>query len=262
MRMRSALFVPGDRPDRVEKAFQAGADAVILDLEDAVLPDSKQQARRNAGEAVNHGNLLLRVNAYGTPWFEQDLQMAAVAGYAGIVIPKADSDTVLHAVRKVVGPNVALYPLVETVMGVANLRALAAFPGVARLIFGTVDFSLDSGIQNESAWTGIRVDMVIASRLADIQPPIDGTVLSWDDPDEVRRHAEYSRSLGFAGRLCIHPKQVAPVNQGMMPTEKELVWARKVMQATSDSAHGAIVVDGKLVDEPLRKIAERWLAAT
>ncbi len=259
-KVRSMLFVPGDRPERFDKAVQTGADRVVVDLEDAVLPAAKDEARRMVGEWEGTRHSVVRINAYGTPWFEQDVAMLKAAGAQAVMLPKAEALQPLERLREVLGEGVAIFPLVETVAGVPQMRALAGFPGVARLVFGSVDFALDSGIQDEAAWRPVQVEMVMASRLAGIEPPIDGTLLSWDDADFVQQCAAQSRRLGFGGRLCIHPRQVAPVNQGMSPSEAELAWAQRVIQAISETPHGAVVVDGKLVDEPIRMLAERWLA--
>lgn len=258
-RMRTALFVPGDRPERFVKALSTEADVIIIDLEDAVLPDHKNAARECVHALSLQGKpVLLRINGFGTPWFQDDLTLLSASSFAGVMIPKSESVDALEIVRST-NPAMPLYPLVETVGGAMALEKLSVFPGVARLVFGTVDFALDSGIQDESGWLPIRTSIVLASRQAGIQAPIDGVVLDWKDPAYLQAQASTSRRLGFGGRLCIHPMQVGPINTGMLPTEQEQDWARRVLIAFSEAGHGAIVIDGKLVDEPLRKLAERWL---
>lgn len=254
------LFVPGDRPERFDKAAQTGVDSVVIDLEDAVLPPSKDDARQKVADWNKSRSCVIRINSCDTPWFDADAVMVKAAGVQAVMLPKAESVSALQRLRDAVGPDVAIFPLVETVKGVSEMRSLAGFPGVARLVFGSVDFALDSGIQDEAGWRSVQTEMVLASRLAGIEPPIDGTLLSWDDADFVRQSATQSRRMGFGGRLCIHPRQVTPVNEGMSPTKAEIDWAHRVLDAIANSSKGAVVVDGKLVDEPIRLMAERWLA--
>ncbi|CAP41187.1 HpcH/HpaI aldolase/citrate lyase family protein [Bordetella petrii] len=261
-RLRSLLFVPGDRPERFDKAVAAGADAVILDLEDAVLPDAKTAARQAVAEwlATPGRPAILRINGAGTPWFDDDLRAARQAGCRAVMLPKSEDPAVLAHLRQHLGAEARLFPLVETALGAHRARELALAPGVARLVFGSVDFARDTGIQDEAGWLPVRVELVLASRLAGLAPPIDGTTLHWDDTAAVQAVAAAARRLGFGGQLCIHPRQVEPVNQGFLPSREELDWARRVVQAVAGGGRGAIAVDGKLVDKPLHDLALAWLA--
>jgi S-adenosylmethionine:tRNA ribosyltransferase-isomerase len=218
--LRTLLFVPGDRPERFDKALQSGADAIALDLEDAVLPEAKAQARLAiAGwTGTRSPQVIVRINSEDTPWFEDDLEMVRASGYSEIMLPKASDPEVVRRIAKHLGPSAGIYPIIETVQGAVRMREVAAVKGVRRLLFGTVDFSRDSGIQHEDGWLPIRVEMVLASRLAGLASPIDGTLLGWNDPQALRAQAVRSRSLGFGGRLCIHPAQVAPIREGMGAT--------------------------------------------
>ncbi|HYG42346.1 MAG TPA: CoA ester lyase [Bordetella sp.] len=260
-RLRSLLFVPGDRPERFGKAADAGADAIILDLEDAVLPDAKPAARQAvAGWLAASGHAaIVRINSAATPWFDDDLRAIRQAGCRAVMVPKSEDAAVLLRVRQQLGDATALFPLVETALGAENARGLARAPGVSRLIFGSVDFARDTGIQDEAGWLPTRVSLVLASRLAGLAAPIDGTTLHWDDAAAVQAAAAAARRLGFGGQLCIHPRQVAPVNQGFLPSEQELAWAQRVVQAVAEGGRGAITVDGKLVDKPLHDLALAWL---
>lgn len=260
--LRTLLFVPGDRPERFDKALQSGADAIALDLEDAVLPEAKAQARLAiAGwTGTRSPQVIVRINSEDTPWFEDDLEMVRASGYSEIMLPKASDPEVVRRIAKHLGPSAGIYPIIETVQGAVRMREVAAVKGVRRLLFGTVDFSRDSGIQHEDGWLPIRVKMVLASRLAGLASPIDGTLLGWNDPQALRAQAVRSRSLGFGGRLCIHPAQVAPIREGMQPSADELAWARRVIDAVDRATHGAIVVDGKLVDKPVVDLARDWIA--
>ena len=260
-RMRSVLFVPGDRPERFDKALASGADVIVVDLEDAVLQEGKVRARELVG-AWPHSSrpVIVRTNAVDTEWFADDLVMLRDAGYQAMMLPKAQSVSDLDVVLKVCGPEMHIYPLIETVKGIVSQREIAAHPSTQRLVFGSVDFSKDSGIMDETGWLPFRVEMVIASKLAGLNGPIDGTLLSWDNPEYLREQAGISRGLGFAGRLCIHPLQVIPVNQGMLVSEAQIGWAKRVVHAFETSVSGAIVVDNKLVDKPVYELAREWLA--
>lgn len=260
--LRTLLFVPGDRPERFDKAQACGADAIALDLEDAVLPESKASARSAIAnwKGERSPRVILRINAADTPWFEDDLRQAREAGYREIMLPKAADPDAIARIRAVLGQEAGIYPLVETALGSTRMRELAGAPGVRRLVFGTVDFSRDTGIQNEEGWLPVRIEMVIASRIAGCASPIDGTLLGWSDPDYLRAQAARSRSLGFGGRLCIHPAQVAPIRAGMQPSAEERAWAQRVLDAVASAQHGAIVVDGKLVDKPVVDLARDWIA--
>ncbi|MBO9356331.1 CoA ester lyase [Bordetella petrii] len=260
-RLRSLLFVPGDRPERFDKAAGAGADAIILDLEDAVLPDAKPAARQAVADwlAAAGQPAIVRVNSAGTPWFDDDLRAVARAGCRAVMVPKSEEPAVLARVRAQLGEAAALFPLIETALGAERARDLARAPGVSRLVFGSVDFARDTGIQDEQGWLPTRIGLVLASRLAGRAAPIDGTTLHWNDPAAVQAIAAAARRLGFGGQLCIHPRQVAPVNQGFLPSDDELAWARRVVRAVAEGGHGAITVDGKLVDKPLHDLALAWL---
>lgn len=260
--LRTLLFVPGDRPERFEKALQSGADAIALDLEDAVLPEGKARARAAIAQwpGCTDPRVMVRINGTDTEWFKDDLDMARERGCGAVMLPKAADPIALARIAERLGPAVDLYPIIETVEGAARMREIATAPGVKRLVFGTVDFSRDSGIQNEDGWLPIRIEMVLASRLAGRATPIDGTLLGWNDPALLQAQAARSRSLGFGGRLCIHPAQIAPIREGMLPSSEELAWARRVLEAVAQAEHGAIVVDGKLVDKPVVDLARDWIA--
>ena len=255
---RSYLFVPGDRPDRFDKACSAGADMVILDLEDAVPPARKSEARAAIGKWLSSGKeIVLRINADTTEWFPDDLQLARVPGVAGIILPKAERiDRALQTIcadgRKF------LLPLIETARGFASARALASAPGVQRLLFGTLDFQMDLGIDGEGEELAYyRSEMVLISRLAEIQPPVDGPCTALDDAAQLTADTRRAKRMGFGGKLCIHPKQVAHVNAAFAPTGDELAWARRVVAAAAESKGAAVALDGRMVDRPVILKAEQ-----
>lgn len=247
MSPRSYLFVPADRPERIGKALQSGADAVIVDLEDAVAPASKVQARAALGtwlESPAAGPVLVRVNAMQTPWHDGDLRLCARPAVHAIVVPKAEDAGAL------VGLGKPVLPLIETAAGFDAVRAIAATPGVQRLLFGSIDFQVDLGIEgDDDALLFFRSQLVLASRLAGLDAPVDGVTTALDDELAVSKDTARARRLGFGAKLCIHPKQVATVNRGFTPDPAEIDWARRVLAAAE--AGGAVAVDGKMIDAPV-----------
>jgi citrate lyase subunit beta/citryl-CoA lyase len=270
---RSYLFVPADRPERIDKALASGADAVIVDLEDAVAPGSKGAARqalvswleqRGGGPAVTdapqpHSEparqpaLLVRVNATSTAWFEDDLHACAHPAIQGLVLPKAEHADELARVTAAL-PGKALLPLVETAAGMDGARALAGAPGVQRLIFGSLDFQVDLDIEEDEAEDALlhfRSHLVWMSRLGGIAAPVDGVTTNLQDPAATAADARRARALGFGAKLCIHPRQVQAVHEAFMPSADQLDWARRVLAAAQAAGGSAVAVDGKMVDAPV-----------
>ena len=259
---RSYLFVPGDRPARFDKALAAGAHAVILDLEDAVVPERKVQARAQlaAWLATASAPVYVRVNPAGTPWHEEDCGLLASPAVRGVMVPKAEDAAGLQQLSQRLRPGQDLLPLVETVAGHFAADARAAVPRVSRLAFGSFDFMADSGIEGDGEeLDAVRTHLVLVSRRAGVQPRGDGVSLAIDDAEQLARDGRRARRFGMGGKLCIHPKQVTPVNDGYAPTPQEIAWARKVLDALASGPLGAIAVDGKLVDRPVALRAEAIL---
>jgi citrate lyase subunit beta/citryl-CoA lyase len=257
---RSVLFVPGNRPERFDKALAAGASAVIIDLEDAVAPADKPAARAALAAWLRPEHaVIVRINSQDTPWFAGDLALAGVPGVAAVMVPKAERPDTLAAVMA--AGSRALLPLVESAVGLAGLPALAAAPGVLRLAFGSIDLQVDLGLKDatEDELLPFRLQLVLASRLAGIGAPLDGVSTAIDDEARLLLDVQRARRLGFAGKLCIHPRQVALVNQGLAPSAAELDWARRVLAAAGSAAGAAVAVDGKMVDKPVLMRAEALL---
>jgi citrate lyase subunit beta/citryl-CoA lyase len=257
--VRSFLFVPGDRPERFDKACAAGADAVVVDLEDAVAPAAKDLARANLAAWLSpHHPVFVRINCAGSEWFRDDLALCGHPGVAGVVLPKAEQVADLAALAGAGAP--AILPLVESALGVWNAADLARAPRVRRLLFGAIDFSLDAGIEEgHEQLLYARSHLVLVSRVAGIEAPVDGVTTALDDPAVVRADALRARALGFGGKLCIHPKQVGLVNEAFAPTADELAWAGRVMAAAEASDGAAVALDGRMVDRPVILIARRML---
>lgn len=255
---RTYLFVPATRTDRVAKAQAAGPDAVILDLEDAVPMSDKTAARdaaaRDLGSAAE---VLVRVNGPDTEWYAEDLKLCAAIGATGLVIPKSENPEHLRYAMQQLPAGVPVLPLIETARGFANLAALCAVAGVQRLVFGSIDFQVDLGITGEGEeLLYFRSGLVLASRLAGLQPPVDGVTVDINDARAVADDALRAKRLGFGGKLCIHPKQVAPVNECFRPSPGDVEWAKRVVDAAGAAKGGAVAVDGKMVDRPVILKAE------
>ncbi|MFG1347404.1 CoA ester lyase [Xanthobacter autotrophicus DSM 431] len=254
-----ALFVPATRPDRFGKALSCGADAVIIDLEDAVGTAEKGQARAAVAAAIPaQGTVLLRINGAGTPWHADDMEMARDVPLAGIVLPKAESpDEVAEVAARVGRPVIAL---IESARGLAAARAIAAAPKVARLAFGSIDFAADLGCAHtRDALLAARSELVLASRLAGLDGPVDGVTTQVSDAALAEDDARFAAALGFAGKLCIHPAQVAPAGAGFAPSPAEVAWAQRIVSALADGG-SVVTVDGAMVDAPVRLRATRILA--
>ena len=252
MNARSWLFVPGSRPERFDKALAAGAGAVIIDLEDAVAPADKQRARDAvAAWLLPRHAVVLRINSADSPWFDADLALCGRPGVAAVMCPKAEHVDTLAAVAQA-GAR-ALLPLVESAAGIAALDALAAAPGVQRLAFGSIDLQADLGMRDatEDELLCFRTAIVLASRRAGIGAPIDGVTTAIDDGARLQADVQRARRLGFHGKLCIHPKQVAAVNALFAPTIEEVAWARRVLDAAAAAGGAAIAIDGKMIDRPV-----------
>jgi len=257
--IRSFLFVPGSRPDRFGKALDSGADAVIIDLEDSVEPDAKADARRAvAGWAAPERKVLLRVNANDTPWFTEDAQLARLRGVGGIVLPKAESASDVIALVSLTKAKLPVFPLIETAKGMWNAMEIANAPFVAQIMFGTLDFIADMGMHTDGAELDpFRARLAMISRVAGIDAPVDGVTPVIDDADRLTAETMNGKRQGFGGKLCIHPKQVGVVNACYAPTESEVTWARRVLDASEKANGAAISVDGKMVDRPVVLRAQR-----
>lgn len=270
----SYLFVPGDRPERFAKACASGAHAVLIDLEDAVAPAAKDDARaaiarwlagdeaRALAAQPRPPQLLLRLNATDTPWHAADRQLLAHPLVRGAMLPKSESAADLVALHARLRADQVLLPLVETVRGWYQALELARAPGVQRLAFGSVDFCADSGIRGDrEELILVRSQLVLLSRLAGLAAPLDGVSLALDDAAALEADVQRARRFGFGGKLCIHPRQVQAVNTGFAPSPAEQAWARRVVAAVESEGLGAIRVDGKLVDKPVLLLAQGVLAA-
>ncbi len=258
---RSWLFVPATRPDRFSKAAASGADRVIIDLEDAVGTETKDTARDSLPGATLPDSVpvYVRVNAATTPWFERDLAVAATLAITGILLPKADSpNDVARAVRRLPS-SFRVVPIIETAAGAWNLLAVAQSPNVERLVFGALDFQLDTEMYDDAGTLdGIRSTVTVASKVAKIGAPVDSVCLSIDDDAQIAADAARGRRFGCCGKLCIHPNQVRVSNATFRPTDEEIEWAKAVLaERASRPADAVFSHRGALVDRPVIERANR-----
>lgn len=282
--LRTLLFAPAVHARHVEKALAGAADGAILDLEDAVAIAEKPAARLAArraldarGSDVTAGpRAYVRINGLTTPYAYDDLCAITGAGLDGIVLPKTESaeqvataDWLLHQLERARGlpaGGIDLMPIIETAAGLRHLREIAAAsPRVRRLNFGAGDFSLDVNMTWTVGHEGLlwaRVQVVIESRGAGLEPPLDTVYANLDDLDGLAREAEQAGRLGFQGKACIHPRQVDVVNAIFTPSDAEVADARRVVSAFAQAeAEGvaSLRLDGHFIDYPVAQRARRTL---
>ncbi|QWE11774.1 CoA ester lyase [Polynucleobacter sp. AP-Titi-500A-B4] len=262
------LFVPGTRPERFIKALDSGANGVVLDLEDAVAEGDKETARnaiRTAWPSFSveqKKRLVIRTNAPGTQFYSADLILAQELNVGCLLIPKSESADQINGAALVL-PNTAIIPMIETAIGLDRLREISNANQVLRLALGNLDLQADLGMMCDPQETELqtaRYQIVLASRLAQIAPPVDGVTPSTDDLPRITDDAERAKRMGFGAKLCIHPKQVAIVKAAFMPTEEEIQWAQRVIEADHASKGGAVKLDGRMIDRPVVLLAQRTLA--
>jgi len=277
---RSWLFAPGNHPRRVEKALGLDADAVILDLEDAVAVAEKEATRPMVVAALQGPRNCLgyiRVNAYETDFCFGDLQAVVKPGVDGIMLPKLETvdqiksvDWLVSQLERDAGLPVGgldILPIVETGLGVANARAIAeAGTRVRRLSFGAGDYAKDMAMnwtRAESEMAHARAEVALASRAGGLDAPIDTVWIHIGDTDGCKASAQTVSDMGYQGKLCIHPEQIGPVNDVFTPSEDQVAFAEKVVAAFDEAeAKGlaSIQVDGYFVDYPIVDQARRTLA--
>jgi citrate lyase subunit beta/citryl-CoA lyase len=278
--LRSYLFAPGNSERLVTKVFAAGADAVVLDLEDAVPREEKERARQIVRGAVRSRAdrtgpaLWVRINALRSDDWRRDVQAAVGPGLTGLRVPKAESvqdlallDEELAAVESstaLASGSIALALTLESAAGVLEAHRLAAAPRVVHLTFGAADFAADVGADPEATLATLwaRSRLVAASAAAGIAPPVASVHTRLDDSEALLRSTQEARSLGFFGRSCIHPRQLAVVHEVFTPSPEELARARATVRALEDAAArgaGAVAVGGRLVDEAVARRARRLL---
>lgn len=277
--MRSLLFAPGNHARRVEKALDLPADSVILDLEDAVAISEKVATRSMVTAAFRHpraGKLYVRVNGMTTQWCHGDLNAVVQTGLDGIILPKVEHAHELRTANWLIGNleherdlpvgSIDLLPIIETALGISNLTEICrAGTRTRRLAFGAGDFTLDMGMiwsRNEVELLPHRAACVLESRAAGMEPPIDTVWADLRDNEGFIASARHAAALGFQGKMCIHPDQIAGANAAFTPDEAAIVQAKRVIEAFEKAeAKGlaSIQLEGQFIDYPIVQRARRVL---
>ncbi|WP_201492683.1 HpcH/HpaI aldolase/citrate lyase family protein [Rubrivivax sp. A210] len=265
---RTLLFVPGNRPERYRKALAAGADAVVLDLEDSVPAVEKPAAREAiaaawADLATAAVPLVVRINSLGGEAGHQDLAwLARLPPPAGVMLAKAESAQQLQAVAQAL-PGLAVLPLIESAAGFLALAEMAAAAGVLRLAVGHIDFMADTGLhcsEDERELDTLRFHIALQTRAHRLASAVDGVTVAIADDARLQADTRRALNFGFGAKLCIHPRQAPVVHAAMRPTEAELEWARRVLAADRAAGGAAVRLDGRMVDLPVVLQARLTLA--
>lgn len=259
------LFVPANRPDRFAKSLATRAHAVIVDLEDAVPLSDKDVARDAIRRELTPWlqqcpeRIVLRVNACGTPFFDDDLRLVNELGIRHLILPKTESHEQLSSVVNALSFSPLLIPMIESPKGVDQVKAIAAHPNTLRLTLGNIDLQFSFGLQcgpDELELLPVRHQILLASRLAEIAAPIDGVTVQIESPEQLQADILRAKRLGFQGKLCIHPKQVNGVIEGFQPSAQEVEYAQAVVAADQASHGGVVQLNGKMVDRPVVMLAQ------
>ncbi|CAI8906899.1 HpcH/HpaI aldolase/citrate lyase family protein [Pseudomonas sp. IT-P218] len=263
--VRSALFVPGDRPERFAKALAAGADRVIIDFEDAVEESAKPGARDSLQAFLQknpEARVWVRINSTGHDQYQADVDFCnREPGVAGIMLPKAEDPALVMQLSECGKP---LWLIIETATGAATLSLLAATPGVERLCFGSIDMAVDLALEEgtqggQHMLNTLRAGVILHSKLNRLAPPLDGVYPAIADVSGLAESVKNSQGMGFGGVLCIHPSQISVIHESLAPSANEVDWARRVREA-ADSQPGAFKLDGRMIDAPVLARAERILS--
>lgn len=281
--LRTALFVPGNRPDRIDKALRTSADAVIIDLEDAVPPDQKAEAREHVKAKLAQypdEKVIVRSNAVDSPQFRNDLLAVATVGLRCVLVPKVETASDVHRINQELldaeshmglepGTMKVLY-LIESALAVQNIFVIASEQTEpvrqSLAAFGAADYTTDLGIDITAGGEELmysRARMCVACRAARMDPPLDSPFMyDLKNPEALRADALRAKQLGFGGKLCIHPNQIEICNEVFSPREEEVAFARKVISAfheAEEKGQGALLVDGKFVDNPIVERCRRTI---
>lgn len=266
MQPRTYLFVPGNRPERFAKGYGSGADRVILDLEDAVAPQEKASARQAiagwlaTASLADRERTVIRVNAPHTSALDDDLALLKQVHAAAVMLPKTEDPAHVALVRDAV-PSCGVLALIESARGIAIACDVAKAKGVACLVFGTLDYALDLDIDISSDPQGLAYAagvLAVASRAACLAAPIAGVTPQLDDEQRLIADLAWARRHGFGAKLCIHPRQVAPIHDALRPAPQAIEWAQRVLAADAASP-GAAQLDGRMIDRPVVLQALRTL---
>lgn len=263
--VRSALFVPGDRPERFSKALASGADKVIVDFEDAVDESQKEEARENLKVFLTdnpNAEVVVRINSAAHPEHEADLAFcASLPQVEAVLLPKAESREQVDRVGQTGKP---VWALIESAAGLERLTDIAQGVNVERLTYGALDLGVDLCLIATSAaaqrmYDQVRFAMVLASTRYKLAAPLETVFPDISNTPELKTFARNALEMGMEGMLCIHPSQVSTANDAFSPSLEEIEWASKVISAAKDSP-GAFRLEGKMVDAPVIAYAKKVLS--
>ena len=269
--VRSYLYVPGSDPRRIEKALASEADAVILDLEDAVAPSRKEEARKTVAEVLlseHEKPIFVRINVPGSALADEDMKAVAGLGLAGLRLPKAESPEVVSRVAERLedlGCQAGLQCLIESALGLELAFEIArAHEKVVGMSLGEADLAADLGVRGDAGLLYARSRVVAATRGAGLPSPVQSVYTNVRDKDGLRRSTEEGKNMGFVGRSAIHPAQIEVINEVFTPTEEEVAEAKELLSRLEESAGtgtGAFALeDGRFVDEAVVGSARLTLA--
>jgi citrate lyase subunit beta/citryl-CoA lyase len=265
------LYAPGDRPATVAKALDAGADVVVIDLEDAVAPDRKDYARAATAELLTDPQPLpvhVRVNALGSPAAEADLEaLAGLPGLTGLRLPKVTSREQLVQVADhtalATGSAPPLYALLESALGVERAHAIAtAHPALRGIALGETDLRADLGVREDRGLDWSRSRVIVAARAAGLPAPPQSVHPDIHDLDGLATTCAHGRTLGFLGRAAIHPRQLPVIERAYLPTQRELEQAERILKAAAEQEGAQALPDGTFIDAAVVAAAHTTMALT
>ncbi|MEN1967799.1 CoA ester lyase [Lentibacillus sp. N15] len=272
---RSLLFVPADKEKMLLKINQLAADIILIDLEDAIAIDDKPSGRDLIRKHIDQWKkpVFIRVNSIETNAFQEDMlllkQLSHSGALQGVMLPKSSSEKDIKTLAKYLEAagqvaKLRIIPLIESALGVKNAYEIAAAdPRVTRLAFGGVDFTNDIGAEvttDETELLYARSEIIVSSRCADIGQPIDTVYTDFKNSEGFSKNCAFARSLGFGGKLLIHPAQIEMANTAFVPTAEEMAFAKRLI-AQAVKEKGAFQLDGKMIDKPIIDKAQRILDA-
>jgi citrate lyase subunit beta/citryl-CoA lyase len=256
------LYVPGDRPPVVTKALAAGADVVVVDLEDAVAPDRKAYARAATAELLSEPqlNVHVRVNALDTPWAADDLRtLTPLPGVSGLRLPKVTSAEDVVAVAEM-ARALPLYALLETALGIERAFSIAAaHSSVHGIALGEADLRADLGVRDDAGLDWSRSRVIVAARAADLPPPPQSVHPDIRDLEGLAASCAHGRALGFLGRAAIHPRQLPVIESAFLPTSEEIEQAETIVKAAMQEEGAQALPDGRFIDAAVVAAAQRTL---